>query len=167
MVVQRTKDWVVKRLVAERRRLVNNLAALTDEDMLLPGTVGETSFKDMLAHLAHWESLMPGWVAAARRGEDFQTPAADLTWNQVHVFNQRIYEQHRDQPLEDVRKDFHSEHEAFMDMVEAMPEEEMLERGRYSFTGGSALFDWLNAYAAHDMWGKQKIRAWFKSKDEL
>jgi len=34
----------------------------------------------------------------------------------------------------------------------------MLAPGRYAFTGKSAVYDWLNAYAAHDMWGKTKVR---------
>jgi hypothetical protein len=42
--------------------------------------------------------------------------------------------------------------------------EEMLERGRYEFTGRAAVYDWLQAYAAHDMWGKTKIRAWVKAR---
>ncbi len=116
MAVERTKNWIIKRLDSERRRLEKNLA--------------------------------------------------DLTWKQLDIFNQRIYVQYREMPLGEVRAFFDDVHKEFMQMVEAMPDDEMLERGRYSFTGGSAIFDWLNAYAAHDMWGKKKIREWLRSKGE-
>ena len=166
MVVERTKEWIIKRLDTERRRLEKNLEGLREEQMQQPGVVDEWSVKDVLAHLAHWESLMPGWVEAARQGVNVQTPAPDLTWKQLDIFNQRIYTQYRNMPLDEVRQYFQDAHTELMQMAETMPEEEMLERGRYSFTGGGAVFDWLNAFAAHDMWGKTKIRAWLKSKGE-
>jgi hypothetical protein len=160
----KSKATILKRLQAERRRLERNLSALSREEMLEPGAVGAWSVKDVLAHLADWEARMPVWVAAARRGEHFQTPDPDLDWKHVDLVNQRIYEKHRDQPLDAVLAEFRAGHEQFMAMVEAMPEEEILERGRYEFTGGAAVYDWLQAYAAHDLWGKTKIRAWVKAR---
>ena len=53
----RNKATIIKRLHAERRRLEANLAHLSQEDTLRPNTVGEWSFKDVLAHLAHWETF--------------------------------------------------------------------------------------------------------------
>jgi len=50
-----------------------------------------------------------------------------------------------------------------MAMVEAMPEDEMLTPGRYAFTGKGALYSWLSGFAAHDVWGKTKIREWMKA----
>jgi hypothetical protein len=162
----KSKAQIVKRLQAERRRLEQNLAGLTADEMLLPGAVGPWSVKDVLAHLADWEARMPGWVAASRRGETVQTPEPGLTWKQVDAVNQRIYERHRDRPLDEVLAYFRETHDEFMAMVETMPEEEMLERGRYAFTGGSAVYDWLTAYAAHDLWGKTKLRAWIKARSQ-
>jgi len=40
----------------------------------------------------------------------------------------------------------------------------MLERGLYTFIGKGAVYDWLSAYAAHDAWGKKKIREWMKTR---
>lgn len=51
-----------------------NLAPLSREDILRPNVVGEWSFKDMLAHLAHWEAFLPDWIAASRLGEPVETP---------------------------------------------------------------------------------------------
>ncbi len=55
------------------------------------------------------------------------------------TFNQRIYERHCRQTLEEVLSYFHETHRQFMEMVEAMPEDEMLERGRYAFIGKGSL----------------------------
>jgi hypothetical protein len=161
----KSKAHILKRLQAERRRLEQNLAALSPDDMLRPGVVGEWSVKDVLAHLADWEAHMLVWVEAARSGDPVESPDPGLTWEQLGVFNQRVYEAHRDQPLEDVLEYFHSAHRRFMDMVEAMPEDEMLTPGRYAFTKRGAIYDWLGAYAAHDLWGKTEIRKWMKAHD--
>src|SRR5689334_2622685 len=98
----RCKAQIVTRLYTERRRLEQNLARLRRDEMLQPEVVGQWSVKDVLAHLADWQARMLVWVPAARRGERVETPEPGLTWKQLDLVNQRIYEAHRDQPLEDV-----------------------------------------------------------------
>lgn len=83
---------------------------------------------------------------------------------QLDEFNQRIYARHKDQSLEEVLRYFRATHRQFMSMVEAMPEEEMLERGRYRFIGKGAVANWLGAYAAHDRWAKTHLRKWLKAR---
>lgn len=122
--------------------------------MLQPGVVGPWSVKDILAHLADWQARMPVWLAAARQGKAVEAPAPGLTWKQVDILNQRIYEAHCDQSLEEVFEYFRTAHKHFMDMVEAMPAEEMLAPGRYASIGKGAVYNWLGGYAAHDVWGK-------------
>jgi hypothetical protein len=107
---------------------------------------------------------MPVWIEAARRGDPVKSPEPGLTWKQLDVLNERIYEAHRSQSLDEVLEYFRSTHVRFMEMVKAMPEEEMLARGRYAFIGKGAVYDWLKAYANHDLWGKTKIRNWLKGR---
>jgi hypothetical protein len=158
----RSKATVIKRLHAERRRLEANLARLSREDILRSNTMGEWSFKDVLAHLAHWEAFLPDWIAASRRGGSVEIPAPGLTWKDLNILNQRIYEEHCDQSLEDVLEYFRATHTRFMALAESLTDAEMLTPDYYAFTGGGSLYDWLNAYAAHDLWGKRKIRQWLK-----
>jgi hypothetical protein len=162
----KSKAQIIKRLHTERRRLEANLARLSQEDMLRPNTMGQWSFKDMLAHLAHWEAFLPDWITASRRGEHVQTPAPDLTWKDVHVLNQRIYEEHCDQSIEKVLEYFRTTHARFMALAESLTDDEVLTPGYYAFTGDGTLYDWLNAYAAHDLWGKSKIRQWLKMQGD-
>jgi hypothetical protein len=94
---------------------------------------------------------MPVWLTAARCGEAVETPAPGLTWQQLGILNQRIYEAHRDQSLDEVFVYFYTTYNHFMELVEAMPEEQMMARGRYAFLGKGAVYHWLGAYAAHDV----------------
>ena len=162
----KNKATVIERLHTERRRLEANLARLSREEILQPNTMGEWSFKDVLAHMAHWEAFLPDWIAASRRGERVETPAPGLTWKDLGVLNQLIYEAHRDQSLEDVLEYFRATHTRFMALVESLTDDEILTPGYYAFTGGGSLYDWLNAYAAHDLWGNSKIRQWLKAQEK-
>ena len=160
----KSKTTIIKRLHTERRRLEINLARLSREDILRPNTMGEWSFKDMLAHLAHWEAFLPDWIAASRRGQKVETPAPGLTWKDLDILNRRIYEEHRDQSLEEVLEYFRATHTRFMELAESLTDEEVLTPDYYAFTGG-ALYNWLNAYALHDLWGKDEIRQWLKAQE--
>ena len=158
----KTKTRIVQQLITERKRLESNVATLTPAQMVQPGVVSEWSIKDVLAHLADWEAHMPMWVVAARQGDPVAEIEPGLNWTEFNEFNQRIYERHKEQSLEEVMAYFHDIHLLFMEMVAAMPEEEMLERKRYLFLDKGAIYDWLSAYAGHDRWAKTHIRKWLK-----
>ena len=167
MPEQRSKAQIIARLNTERKRLEQNLDGLAQEDLVQPGVVGEWSIKDVLAHLADWEAHMPAWMEAARRGDPVAEIEPGLNWKQFGEFNQRIYARHRDQTPEEVLAYFHGTHRQFMEMVEAMPEDEMLAHGRYAFIGKGTIYNWLKAYANHDLWGKSHIRKWMKQRSSL
>lgn len=163
----KSKARILKRLQTERNRLEQTLSCLSRDDMLHPHVVGEWTVKDVLAHLADWEAHMLVWIAAGRRGDPVENPDPGLTWEQLDIFNQRVYEAHREQSLEEVLECFRTTHNQFIAMVEAMPEEEMLTRARYVFIGNDTVYDWLTQYAAHDLWGKTQIRKWMKTHNKL
>ncbi len=161
----RNKAAIVARLDQERELLEQTIAALNPGVMLEPGVVGEWSVKDVLAHLADWEEHMLLWLDAARGGERVRGPDQGLTWRQLGQFNERIHQAHRDERLDLVLDYFEDAHARFMEMVEAMPEDELLERGRYPFLGKQAIYDWLVNYADHDAWGAKRIRAWREARE--
>ncbi len=160
----KSKAQIIKRLETERRRLEQNLATLSPRDMVKPGVVVKWSVKDILAHLADWEARMPVWIEAARRGEPVETPEPGLTWKQLSIVNQRIYERHCHQSLEEVLDYFRTTHANLMELVQDMPEDEMLTPELYAFTGKNTVYGWLSGFAAHDLWAKTKIRKWMQGQ---
>ncbi len=164
MARARSKAAITARLIEERHRLEQLVAALPVAGLRERGVVGEWSVKDVLAHLADWEAHMLVWLEAARAGEAVTGPEPGLSWRQLAAFNQRVYEAHRDEPLEAVLASFRDAHERFMALVAAMPEEEMLARARYPLTASKALYDWLVQYAEHDAWGTKRIGDWARAR---
>lgn len=163
MPKSKTKIQIIERLQTERRRLEQNLAAMTPEQIVQSGAVGEWSVKDVLAHLADWEAHMPVWLGAARKGDPVAEIEPGIPWRQYHEFNQRIFQRHCNQSLNEVLRYFHETHIEFMKMVETMPEDELLTHGRYAFIGKGAVYNWLQSYAGHDRWAKNHFRKWVKS----
>jgi hypothetical protein len=158
------KSHILQRLHTERRRLEQNLSQLSHADMLQPGVVKSWSVKDVLAHLYDWEARLPVWLESARRGEPAACPDPDLTWRQIDQLNERIYLAHRDQSLDSVLEEFRQTHRKFMQVVEAISEEEMFTPSYYPFTEKASILDWLHGFANHDLWGKTKVRQWLKSQ---
>lgn len=164
MPTEKSKSKILNLLQVERKRLEANLAPLSASEMLLPGVVGNWTLKDVLAHLADWEAHMPAWVEAARAGDPVSEVENGLSWKQLDEFNQRIYQRHKDQSLEEVVAYFRDTHRHFMEWVEQLPDEELLGRGRYRFIGKGAVYDWLSIYAGHDRWAKTHLRKWLKER---
>ena len=160
-----SKAQAIDKLETERRRLEQNLAPLNENDMLRPGVVGEWSVKDVLAHLASWEQFFLDWYAADQRGEMPHPPAPGLTWKpkDLDILNRRIFVKHRDRPLSKTLADFRNIHKRFMATVQAIPEKDIITKGRFAWIGKPALYSWLTAYASHDRWAKEKVRERFKS----
>jgi len=158
MVQAKSKAIILKRLQVERTKLEQTLFSLSQEEKMSPAVVGEWTVKDVLAHLADWEAHMLIWVSSARNGDPVEHPDPGLTWKQLDIFNQHIYETHRDKPLQEVIEYFHATHEQFMQMVEDMPDEELLTKGFYLFLGRGSIYGWLVQYADHDRWGNTHIK---------
>lgn len=157
---RRSRTAIVERLRRERERLEATVAAVDTARMAQGGVVRRWSVKDVLAHLADWEEHMLAWVEAARRGEPVPGPEEGLGWNELKLFNERVYARHCDRSLDEVLRYFRSTHARFMALVATMPDDELLDRRRYSFLGSQAVYDWLVVYAEHDAWGTRRIGEW-------
>jgi len=165
MPKQISKAQAIERLETERRRLEQNLAKLSQDDMIQPGVVGEWSVKDVLAHLTSWEQFFLDWYAADQHGEVPHPPAPGLTWKpkDLDILNRRIFVKHRDRSLSRILADFRNTHKRFMATVQAIPEKDIITKGRFAWIGRPAMYSWLTAYVSHDRWAKEKVRERFKS----
>jgi len=155
---------VLKRVRNERRRLNATLAKLTPTEMLIPGVLNDQTVKDVIAHIMEWEAMFFPWYEASLRGETPAVPAEGLTMHDLKIVNRRIYEKHCARPLEDILADFHAVHQRLEETIDTMTPEQRETPGFFSFTGGTSIIDFMNAYAAHDMWAKRKIQVWMKSR---
>jgi uncharacterized protein (TIGR03083 family) len=154
-----TKDQLLTACQQEHTALEELLATLTPEQMTQPGTVGDWSVKDVLAHLIEWEQMVLGWYKAGRRGRTPAIPADGFNWGQLPALNQIIYEKHRDRPREDVLKQFKTSYRSVLKAVQSMSEEELFTRGQYAWTRTSTLAAYMiGCTSSHYHWARTELR---------
>jgi hypothetical protein len=163
-VEQISKPELLKRIYSQRKCLEDSLALLSNEQLVQPGVEGEWSVKDILAHMTAWEKRMIRWVGETLRGQVPEMPAKGMTWDDLDQLNERTYLENRDRPLAEVLADFHHSYQEVLAVVEAIPEEDMVDPNRFEWRAGTPLWKMLAAntwwhYRMHD----ETIRSWLEN----
>ncbi|MEW6093196.1 MAG: ClbS/DfsB family four-helix bundle protein [Chloroflexota bacterium] len=149
----------------ERGALEAILEALTPEQMVEPGVVGEWSVKDVLAHLVEWEQMVLEWYRAGLRGDIPEMPAPGYKWNQTPQLNQMIYKKHHDRPLDKVMEEFHASHREILGVIQDLSNEELFTAGRYAWTQKNTMGTYfVSATSGHYLWARKEIRKGLKAK---
>jgi hypothetical protein len=111
------KQELLDTLRAERTRLENALAALTEAQITKQGANGDWSVKDVIAHIVYWEQTMLKNIETGLRGETL-TPGGET----VDAINARAYKESQDRPLADILADFRQSYQQVVDKIESLPE---------------------------------------------
>ncbi len=132
--------------------------------MIVTGVEGQWSIKDMLMHILVWEKRMVQWVHTALRGEVPEMLPPGLTWDDLDVMNQQTYDEYRETPLAQALSEFRQSFAEAVEVVESIPEDDLLDPDRFPWRQGKPLWQIVAAntfwhYKEHD----QTIRAWIKN----
>ncbi|MBL8155707.1 MAG: ClbS/DfsB family four-helix bundle protein [Anaerolineae bacterium] len=160
-----TREQLLHDMADERNKLEKLLGDLSPEQMVTPGVCGEWSIKDMLAHISEWQRMLLGWYEAGLRGEKPGVPADDLKWSETPILNERIYQQYRETPLDEVLADFRARHADLRRLIEGLTDAVLFEKKRFAWTGTSTLGSYaVSATSSHDHWAYDLIRKWKKGR---
>jgi uncharacterized protein (TIGR03083 family) len=158
-----TKDALLAEVRSERDALEESLAALTPQQMVVPGAIADWSVKDVLAHLAEWEQLLLVWYQAGLRGEIPPIPAPGYSWAQMDDLNQEIYEKYRDLSLDEVQAYFRASHRQVLEAVQTMTEDELFTPGKFAWTKQNALAAYVvPCTSEHYEWARHEMRKGLK-----
>ncbi|HEX6480382.1 MAG TPA: ClbS/DfsB family four-helix bundle protein [Ktedonobacteraceae bacterium] len=124
--------------------LENILAPLNRAQMTTPGVNGDWSIKDILAHLNAWQGYLVIRLQAAARDE---APAVqgvisdEDEGNTVDRLNADFYEESKSRSLDEVLAEFRATYRQIVEAVQALSDEDLFERKRFSWTKGNALWE--------------------------
>ena len=161
------KKELLSEIQRERRALDEALSRLAARQMTKAGvTRGGWSVKDVLAHLVEWQQMSLGWYAAGLRGETPAMPAPGFTLRELPRLNAMIYRKHHRRSLAAVMHDYRLSHQSIVELIEALPDADLVTLRRFSWTGPSwTLSDYLRAAtAAHYLWARTRIRRWWRAQ---
>ena len=149
----------------ERGALDRTLENLSSQEMIEPGIVGHWSVKDVLAHLSTWEQMCLGWYRAGLQGETPQLPAPGFKWNQITELNQQIFEEHQNDPLEEVLAFFEGSSREILGLIQELSDQQLFRAGQFVWTKKNTLGTYLvSNTSSHYAWARKEIKKGFKKK---
>jgi hypothetical protein len=160
------KNELLSAIQVEREALDDTLALLSTAQMTKAGvTHGGWSVKDILAHLVEWQRMNLDWYAAGLRGETPAMPAPGFTLRELPRLNAMIYRKHHRRTLQAVLRDYRVYHKRVVQLIETIPDRDLVTLGRFTWTGPSwTLSDYLRASTvAHYLWARTRIRRWWRT----
>lgn len=122
------KQQFLETMRSERQRWEAEFSGVGEERLCQPGAAGEWSVKDIIAHVTAYERGLVKWLEAAARGEALVFSVLDHS--DVDYRNALIYAENRQRPLEDVLRESKRVFRRLLELIEGLPEEDLLEAER-------------------------------------
>ena len=139
-----TKDELLGEIEREWEALQAAIDGLTDSQMTRMPVVGEWTVKDLLAHIAVWQSRLVTNLYKVERG----VPPADvdLTPAQVDRLNAQFYQEQKGRPLERVLEDLYDVHLALVNRLDGFSDVLLSDPKKFKWMEGKP----LSAFVAED-----------------
>lgn len=154
-----TKTEIIAKLEEGREQFLDAIEGLSEDDMLQPGVVDEWSVKDILVHLARWETELVKLLWQANQGQ--KPTSALVSSDSVDELNARWYQESRARPLRLVLDDFHGVRTQTMRRVEELPEKAFNDLHYYRWLDNQPLWEWIAGDSFdHEAEHEAQIRAW-------
>ncbi len=129
---------VVRGLREDIERVV---AEAGEERMEQPGSFGELTLKDVIAHLTSWRLTTAARLEAGLHGEEpaFPWPAHLNEDEDTDEINRWFFETNRDKPVASVLRESRETFERVERAIAALPEDDLFEADRFPWLEGYAL----------------------------
>lgn len=132
---------LLQRIHTGRSELEATLARLVDDRMTAPALPGDWSVKDLLAHLGWWEQRIVSAYHTLLRGE---IPDPESEAVPVDELNARVFAEHHNQTLAEVRREELDAYQAILSLAETAPEGDLFDPNRFAWTAGRAFVEWIS-----------------------
>src|SRR3954447_6069590 len=136
MSVPTTKQQLLEQVQHEREQWEGLLDEIGLERMELPGVTGDWTMKDTIAHMVTWWRREVALLASAQRGERAPDHPPQ---SQVPIINEWIHRTNRDRPLAHILRDAQDVWQQLAERLHALPEDTLLDSGRFDWMQGRAL----------------------------
>lgn len=157
------KSQLLTRIEEERVFWERLLAEVGEARMEQQGATGDWTFKDVAAHLVMWRQRTIAQLEAAHR---HQPPTPPL-WpafldeeKEAEQINQWIYLTNQDRPLSDILNESRRQFQQLAALVEALPEQDLMDPKRFAWMKGQALGPAISSFAHLHEEHEPALRAW-------
>jgi hypothetical protein len=161
------KQEITTALKDVRKEFLQAIEGLSEESMQQPGVIANWSIKDVIAHIALWESEMVKLLWEAKMGATPSTVHFKKPFDQLSVdsLNEQWYQENKDRPLDRILADFEGVRKQSLRRVEAFSNEDLTDPRRYHWLKDSPLWKWIASDSfEHENEHLGEITAWRQLK---
>jgi hypothetical protein len=130
---------VLKEMSTSYNALEEILASLDKMQYVTEGVIPGWSIKDMLAHIASWHHRLLRWLDAAVRNQEPTISGPDNI-EEMDALNAQFYQENKARPLDEVLADFRTSYQRIMEIVQTMPEDDLISPHRFAWSQGQPLW---------------------------
>jgi hypothetical protein len=161
------KQQVLEMLREEFDRWEALLANLSEEQTVTRRQPDNRSIKDDIAHLWAWQQRSIARVEAALQDREPAyppwAPSLDPEGDAVDPVNEWINTTNQDRPWESVHRDWQEGFLRLIELGEAVPEEDLMDKTKYPWLEGYSLYDVLHgSYEHHHIEHYEALVPWLK-----
>ncbi len=159
------KEHILSAMREQVARWEALLAGLSSEQIATPLSPSEWAIKDELAHLWAWQQRSIARVRAALDDREpvfpEWAPGVDPEeFSTTDITNAWLYAAYRDQPWNEVYRNWHEGYLHLISLAEQVSERDLLDSGRYAWLGGHPLVFILLATYDHHQEHYDMLKAW-------
>ena len=145
---------ILSELQREFERWEGHLSTLSEEEIISSRLPNGWSVKDLIAHLMAWQQVTAARLEAARDGlapsyPEWLAGSSPESGVEIHRFNARIDAAHREWPWAQVYGAWSEGFREILRLGEELPEDVLLEDGRYPWLDGHPLIAVLEGTYRH------------------
>ena len=157
------KAELIASIEREWEALQAALDGLDEKQLTTIPVTGEWTVKDLLGHLAVWESRLVTDLYKIQRG--VEPDWKGLSDAQVDRLNAQFHQEQKSRPLERVLEDLHSVHLALLNRLDEFSDAALSSPDKYPITGGKSLAEVAMIDSAeHFQEHAAEIRSWRKGQ---
>lgn len=150
----RKREEILTKLNEEFEQWEERLSSLSEEEITTSRLPNGWSIKDLMAHLMAWQQVTTARLEAAQRNTSPVYPewlagANPESEEELHQFNARIFEAHQERPWSHVHQEWRTGFLSVVELGQEVPEDDLIEAGRYPWLDGSPLIAVLQGTYEH------------------
>jgi hypothetical protein len=160
------KEELISALTTGRADFLKTIDGIPQQEMTIPGIIGQWSLKDLLVHLTRWEAELVKLLWQAKQGT---TPTTmHFTPETVDQVNERWYQQSSSRSMDVVWGDFLKVREQTIRRVGGFGEVELNDVDYYPWLDGSPLWKWIaDDSFGHEAEHIEDIRSWMMRNGKI
>lgn len=156
------REEILEQLDNSRIQLLELLEAIPDDPLVEPGTIGEWSIADVLAHLTAWESELVTLLMNLDQGKKPEKWLRAI--QDIEAYNSQRYQENKGRDLDRIFDDFHGVRIQLEDWLEEFSDHQLNDPDNYEWAKGTALWHTIEESSfGHEIEHIEDIKAYVKS----